>query len=185
MTILFTGRKTHLTPSVKEFAEAKLKRLERVLDPIRDAHVILDQERHRHVAEIVVKARHATFTAKGAAAEPLDAIGACVDRLVVQARRHRERARKERKRRGAKASPRRLAALLAEAAGAPGPAARNGPGVIRMGRMPAKPMSVEEALLEARDTRSPVLVFRNAESQQVAVLFLRPDGRFGLIEAEA
>ena len=54
-----------------------------------------------------------------------------------------------------------------------------------MGRVPAKPMSVEEALLQVRASRESVLIFRNADSQQVAVLFRRADGRFGLIEEEA
>ena len=187
MTILFTGRKAHLTPSLKEYAKDKLAKLERVLDEVPDAHVILIQERHRHVGEIVVKARHATFTAKAEAAEPREALGACADRLVVQARKHRDRILKGRKRQGAKVSPRRLPAgfpapmLSAEGA----PAEGDGPGVIHMGRVPAKPMSLQEAVTQARESKTPFLVFRNADTQQLAVLFRRPDGRLGLVETEA
>jgi putative sigma-54 modulation protein len=184
MTILFTGRKAHLTPSLKEFTEDKLARLDRLLGDALDAHVILSQERHRQVAEVVVKVRHATFTAKAEAADARDSLGACIDRLVVQARKHRERARKERKRQGAKISSRRLTARSPELA-APAAAGGNGPGVIRSGRVPAKPMSVDEAVIQARGSKVPYVVFRNAESQQLAVLFRRPDGRFELVETEA
>jgi putative sigma-54 modulation protein len=187
MTILFTGRKAHLTPSLKEYAKDKLARLERLLDDVLDVHVILIQERHRHVGEIVVKAPHATFTAKAEAAEPRDALGACADRLVVQARKHRDRILKGRKRQGAKISPRHLPvgfpAPIQSAEGSP--ADGDGAGVIHMGRVPAKPMSLEEAVTEARGSRTPFVVFRNADSQQLAVLFRRPDGRLGLIETEA
>ncbi len=53
-----------------------------------------------------------------------------------------------------------------------------------MGRVPVKPMSVEEALLLMQDSPHPFLVFRDADSQQVSVIFRRRDGHFGLIEPE-
>jgi hypothetical protein len=46
-------------------------------------------------------------------------------------------------------------------------------------------MSVREALLRAVDADRPVLVFREVVSQQVAVLFRRDDGQYGLVETEA
>ena len=66
MRILFTGRKAHLTPALKALAESKLVKLEKYLGVILDSHVILSREKHRHVAEIVVKARARTLAAKGA-----------------------------------------------------------------------------------------------------------------------
>jgi len=35
-----------------------------------------------------------------------------------------------------------------------------------------------------QDSHDPFLVFRDADSQQVSVIFRRRDGRFGLIEPE-
>ncbi len=54
-----------------------------------------------------------------------------------------------------------------------------------MGLVPAKPMSVTEALDQARDSRDPFVIFVNEESQQIAVIYKRSDGRFGLVETEA
>ena len=187
MTILFTGRKAHLTGPLKTFAEEKLAKLERVLDGVLDVHVILTLEKHRHLAEIVAKARTATLTAKAEAIEFQDSITECVSRLLAQAKKHRERLARERKRQGRRASPRRPGAAipaLADLALAP-PRRDDRPPVVRMGRIPVKPMSVEEALLQVQDARHPVLVFRDAESQQVSVLFRLQDGQYGLLEAEA
>jgi putative sigma-54 modulation protein len=58
------------------------------------------------------------------------------------------------------------------------------PELVRMGRMAVRPMSVREALLRAVDADRPVLVFRDVASQQVAVLFRRADGQYGLVETE-
>ncbi len=184
MTILYTGRKADLTPAMKELAGKKLEKLERFLGGILDAHVILSLEKHRRLAEIVVKGRDATLTAKGEASDFRDSIGQCADRLLAQAKKHRDRVAKERKREGMRASPRSAIAGFDIGRDAAASSGDDHPSVIRMGRIPSKPISVEEALLEIRGSRNPFLVFRNAESHQVAVLFRRPDGRFGLVEEE-
>ena len=57
--------------------------------------------------------------------------------------------------------------------------------VVRMGRVPVRAISLREALDEAQGDGNPIVVFRNAESKGVAVIFLRPDGQFGLVEMEA
>ena len=186
MTIGYTGRKADLTAALKTFTEKKLGKLERFLDEIQDAHVILTLEKHRHLAEIVVKARTSTLAAKAEAADFRDTIGICADRLLAQAKKHRDRHAKERKREGMRSSPRHAqTGLFGALAASPVGDGPDGPLVVRMGRVPAKPMTVEEALLQVRGSRESVLIFRNADSQQVAVLFRRADGRFGLIEEEA
>ena len=45
-------------------------------------------------------------------------------------------------------------------------------------------MSVEEAVLTIDDSGEEFLVFRNAESERVNVIYRRADGNFGLIDPE-
>ena len=59
------------------------------------------------------------------------------------------------------------------------------PRVVRSRDYAIKPMSVEDAVLELSAGGRPFLVFRQAASERIAVLFRRPDGHFGLIEPEA
>jgi putative sigma-54 modulation protein len=67
-------------------------------------------------------------------------------------------------------------------------AGRRGPGgapeVIRTQRVPAKPMSVEEAVEQLAASSDEFLVFTNASNQMLAVLYRRKDGNYGLIEPE-
>jgi putative sigma-54 modulation protein len=181
MTILFTGRKAHLTPELKGYIEAKLQKLERVLDDILDVHVILKREKHRHLAEIVVKARRTTLTAKGEGAEFQDAGVRCVDRLLAQAKKHSGRQKTRRKGRGAWTPPRQKV----QAAAPEPPDDDGGAALVRMGRVSIRVMSIREALVQAQDNGEPIVVFRNPESREVAVIFRRPDGQFGLVETEA
>ena len=155
-------------------------KLNRVLDDILDAHVILTREKHRHVAEIIVKSRFATLTAKAVGGEFQDSAGICVDRLLAQARKHRGRLQARRRGRGPWTSPRRRIPEAGEAE-----VMEEAPPVVRMGRLPVKAMSVDEALIEAQEDSRPIVVFRNSESKELAVIFRRPDGKFGLVETEA
>jgi putative sigma-54 modulation protein len=180
MTILYTGRKANLTPALKAAAEGKLEKLEKVLGDILDARVILKREKHRQVAEIKVKARARTLTAKGEATEFTEAIGVAADRLLAQARRHNDRRNARRK----GSAPWKVAGRgRAPEPERPEPAAI--PEMVRIGSHRVLPMSVREALLRARDESHEVLVFRDLASQQVAVLYRRQDGQYGLVETEA
>ncbi|MCZ6696030.1 MAG: ribosome-associated translation inhibitor RaiA [Acidobacteria bacterium] len=182
MKVLFTGRKTRIGVALKVFTEEKLAKIERVLDAMLDTHVILTLEKHSCLAEIIFKARTVTLTARGEGHTFQDAVMVCVDRLMAQAKKHHDRKRKRRERGRERGAPRRLA---------PGRGKRRASGdgdarasVVRMGRVPAKPMSVTEALLQARDLPDPFVVFLNEESQRIAVIYKRSDGRFGLVEPE-
>ena len=57
--------------------------------------------------------------------------------------------------------------------------------IIRARRSASKPMSIDEAALEVGDAPASYIVFRNATTDAVNVLFRRPDGHLGLIEPEA
>ncbi|HKQ98786.1 MAG TPA: ribosome-associated translation inhibitor RaiA [Candidatus Polarisedimenticolia bacterium] len=179
MTIVYTGRKAGLTPALKAVAEARLEKLEKVLGDILDARVILTREKHRQVAEIIVKAKNRTLTAKGEAPEFAEAIGAAGDRLLAQARRHADRRVNRRRGRGPWKVPRKAAAAV------PIETVVALPEVVRLGSFRVRVMSVRQALVVARDEEPEVIVFRDLASERVAFLFRRPDGQYGLVETEA
>jgi putative sigma-54 modulation protein len=55
---------------------------------------------------------------------------------------------------------------------------------IKTEQMSARPLTVDEALLQLNLVHMSFFVFRNSESGQVNVLYRREDGTFGLIETE-
>lgn len=179
MPILFTGRKADLTPALKRFAESKLNKLDRFLGTEPDVHVILTVERHRRLAEIVARTPAATLTARADSPDFRESIDRCLDRIVAQAKRNHDK--QTRRRRGRRETLRLPPGILPAVA----TDQDERPAVVRMGRVPVKPMSVDEAVFEIQDSRDGFLVFRNADSQRISVLFRREDGRFGLIEPEA
>jgi ribosome hibernation promoting factor len=57
--------------------------------------------------------------------------------------------------------------------------------VIRATRYAVKPMSVEDAALRVESGPDTFLVFRNAETDSVTILYRRKDGNLGLIEPDS
>ena len=175
MKIEFTGRQTEVPAEVRRLVERKLQKIARLLPSITRAHVILTADKHRQVAEIGLHSRQLDLSAVEVSTNPRLSVSRAVDKLLRQAQRQRAR-RLERK--GA-SSPR--LDLPAAERGSDG----GGPRVIRSRRSPAKPMTVDEAVLEMEGRSDGVVVFRDAGTDRVHVLFRRRDGNLGLIEPEA
>ena len=55
--------------------------------------------------------------------------------------------------------------------------------IIRTQRVPAKPLSIEEAVEQLDLSGDEFLVFANASNQTLAVLYRKKDGSYGLIES--
>jgi len=179
MQILVTFRHVDPTPPLRTYAEEKLERVKKYLRRPVDAHVILSVAKERHVAEITLKADHVTMVAQEETHDLYSAIDLALDKLEHQAQKLKARRRSHRAGRGGEPAEVTASVLAAEPE-APG-ATR---AVIRTERMPAKPMSVEEAVAQLAASRDDFLVFTNASNQNVAVLYRRHDGNYGLIEPE-
>jgi putative sigma-54 modulation protein len=175
--IEYTGRQTEIPQALKTLAERKLRKLERVLGRITHVHVVLAADRHRQSAEVSVHSPHLTLTAAEESPDLGASLATVVDKLTRQAKRHLGKLR-HRKRR----APRTTALWWGVMAAGE---SRGGPRIIRSRRFMVKPMTVEEAVLEVEGTDEGFLVFRDAKTERMNVLFKRKDGNLGLIEPEA
>jgi putative sigma-54 modulation protein len=181
MQISVTFRHVDPTPALRQYAEEKLERVKKYLRRPVDAHVILSVAKERHVAEITLKADHVTMFAQEETHDLYSAIDLALDKLEHQAQKlkAKRRSHKGGSARGAE-PPEVVTSVLAADRRGPGGA----PEVIRSQRVPAKPMSIEEAVEQLRGSRDEFLVFTDASSQTLAVLYRRKDGNYGLIEPE-
>jgi putative sigma-54 modulation protein len=173
------GRGVSVSPALQRRVEAKIAKIQRVLPKLIEARVVLAMERHRHLAEVTLQAKGATFHVEGAATHFHAALDQALDHLAGQVRRRKERVTGH-KRSG---PVRRRPAPPAGAGGQAEPgdeASRVPPVVVR--RTNAKPMSLEEAVDQLRLRNDGLLVFRNARTRVVNVLRQRPDGTVELVE---
>jgi putative sigma-54 modulation protein len=183
MTTEFTGRNIEITPALRSFTEKKLAKLGRYLDGITEAHVILRVEKHRQSAEIIVSSRRAKLSGSETTADLYASIGKVLEKLERQAKKLKEKRTWGKARVKGAASIRAVRAVRAERAASDGDAAA-APRLIRTKRYALKPMTVDEAVLQVQGSRDSFLVYRDAGSQRVSVIYRRADGNLGLIEPE-
>jgi putative sigma-54 modulation protein len=185
MNLEMTGRQVEITPALREFAEEKLRKLEKLLGGPLEVHVVLEIAKHRHVADIQVKARTASFSGMEETSDLYASISEVAEKIERQALRHKEKVTGRRRREGARA-PKVGAALEAEANRAKPPAQgeEQTTRIIRSERYRLKPLSPEDAVMELEASEEKVLVFRDSASDRVNVLYRRSDGHFGLVEPE-
>lgn len=187
MKLDITGRGVDVTVALREFAEDKLLKLERLVDGPCEAHVVLRIDKHRHVAEIQFKSRGIVLTGTEETADLYASIGEVVDKLERQLLKHKEKVRDHRHRKGTRPAE-ALAEIESEAALAEDQkTVRIGSGpsrIVRSHRYRIKPMSAEDAALELDATAEDLLVFREAETYRINVIYRQKDGDLALIDPE-
>jgi putative sigma-54 modulation protein len=177
MRIEFTGRRAEVGPGLRALAERKLKKLEKLLHGISDVHVVLEGDKHRQKAEVSLLSPSLSLSAAEVSTDAEASLKTVLDKLTRQAQRFRGRRFEGRRRASRAALPREPPPVAARETAAL-------PRIIRSRRFLVKPMTVDEAAMEVGGYGDGVVVFRNASTERVNVLYKRRDGNLGLIEPE-
>jgi len=175
----------HMEPSdaLKRHAREKLEKIKRFFpDPI-SAHVVLATERgYQHHADVNIQL-HNGLVIKGTeiTEDMYSSIDLVMAKIERQVRKYHDKIRGHKARSDLSSIPVAYHILEAEE---PVDGATNGkaPSILTTEHIPARTLSVEEALMQLNLLGQPFLVFRNSQSSQVNVVYKRDDGKYGLIE---
>ena len=181
MELQVKGRNVDLTPSLKDYAEKRLSKLDRHLNGSTRVELELIGERNpsigaNQVAEGTVWTGGAVLRAREAAHDTKAAIDLLVDKLDRQAQKLHDKRRRgparHRKHQGDDAM-----------ATEPEMPADDAP-IVKTKQFAVKPMTPDEAVLQLELIGHDFFVFQNAETDGVNVLYRRRDGGYGLIEPQ-
>lgn len=84
-----TARHFDLTAEMKEHAEEEMDRLTRYFDHIVSAELVLDTERHRHLAELRVNVYNNMITGTGDTADMYSSIAVAVEKVKGQLKKYK------------------------------------------------------------------------------------------------
>ncbi len=176
MEFEFTGRHIRITPTIERLVRKEMGKLDRILDsaPMR-AHIILSSEKHRKCAEIVVYWRDSVFTGIAENNDLNHSITTAASKVEKQVLRLKEKF-------GSKKRRRTSTRAVTPAADGSSEAAPSTPRIIQARRYRVKPMTPEEAASIVAESSDQFIVFRDAETNKIGVLYKRTDGNFGFIE---
>jgi len=175
MKFEYTGRHVEVTPAIRKHVEDHFNKLDHIFNNSATTHVIIEVEKNRHIGEIIVYWREHTLTAKDVNIDMYMALTRAMTKLEKQALKLKKKIidRKQ----GGKPT----AAVAPEPDGqveaTPRPAR-----IIAARRYTVKPMTAEEAALRLSEEKDQFLVFRDADTTRLGVLYKRSDGNYGLIE---
>jgi putative sigma-54 modulation protein len=184
MQIFITGRNLQLTDDIREYVEKKVGKAETFFDGIIEANVVLDVQGHRHIAEVALMARRATFHAQSETENVFASIDDVVDKIDIQTRRYKERVKDRRHR------PSRLEAAL-QLSGTNETTQVDvledeEENALRLVKVPEKfapkPMTAEEAAMQLELSMDEFLMFLNSETEKINVVYRRRSGDYGWIE---
>jgi putative sigma-54 modulation protein len=176
MRFEYTGRHVVVSPAIRRHVENHFKKLDHIFnDSTASTHVIIDVEKNRQIGEVIVYWRDYTLTAKETNADMYMALTRAIAKIEKQAVKLKKKII-DRKQGG-----------LRTGAVAPQPdghleASPRPPRIIAARRYSIKPMTAEEAALRLSSEPDQFVVFRDADTERVGVLYKRKDGNYGLIE---
>jgi len=177
MNVEITGRHVEITPAIHSFVHKRLKKFTKIFGEDISFHVIIDVAKTRHTAEILLKSKFLNLTGKGQTDDMYSSILVAIDKIGRQGLKHKGKLIETKRHRAREKSVAKKTAHLA-----PPPAATGAHDGIMEEEAHRKPMAVEEAVLELGHSEYPFVVFRNAESGDVNVLYRRKDGSLALIQ---
>jgi putative sigma-54 modulation protein len=182
MQFIFSSRRCTVWESTKAYAEKKLKKLEKFFTGDCIVHVIFTLEKE-NLCKVEVTADYCgiIFRAQETTSDFNVSIDKIVDIIIRQIRKHKTKLEKRLRDSDFIFEDENA---LKEANGEIKQVVEDEYKVIRKKNILIKPMSVEEAILQMNMLGHDFYIFKDADVQNVKVIYRRKDGNYGLIDVE-
>lgn len=172
----------HIEPSLplREYAEEKISRIKKYLEEPIEAHIVLKVEKFRHIAEVTIDADGLRINGTEETNDMYSAIDLLADTIEGQVKKGKDKYRRRKPTGSGKdfsVSPEvSVGDVIDEEMEA---------NVIMTEQVYAKPMDIDEAVMQLNMSTGEFMVFTNRHTKRINVLYRRKDGRFGLIDTIA
>ncbi len=181
MKVTYSGHNLKITDDIHAYILKRADKIEARFEGMQELNVVLKSEKHRFDAEMIVTAPRVSFYAKSETHEVLSALDTVTDKIISQIRRYRDRVKDRRN----NAPHREVVAQLnpdevdtsLEIDGIDTPVV-----VSQRDKFASKPLTLAEATTELQASNSEFLLFLNAETRQVNLLYEMAKGTYGWVE---
>lgn len=175
MKIKITGKGMNISDYLRGVVQKKAEKLGRYFKPETEMSVMLTMEKNRHIAEVTVPVDGILLRSEEATGDMYSSIDAMLKKLERMIRKHRTKL----ERRLHEDAFKQEAAVYEHL-----DEDEQTPKLVRSKKFSMKPMDIEEAMMQMELIGHSFFVFKNAETNDVNVLYLRNDGNYGLIEPD-
>ena len=188
LPITVTVRHESVTDSLREYAQKKIEGLHLDYPKIIEAKAILDVQKNRHIAEILLFcANHITIEAHTEGLDMYAAIDATIDKIARRMRKQKTRLLKK-KRPHRNESIRYLDESYFDSTALDHPEESEHdpePFIVHNERYGLRTMYKEDAVMELELTDRPFVLYRSARRGCLTILYRRKDGEYAAVNIDA
>lgn len=167
----------HMEPSdaLKNYVQDRTTKLTKYIDRPLESQVTLTVQKFRQIAEVVINADGLRIAGQEAHEDMYAAIDLVMDKIERQVKKYREKIRNHKPVAGKEIRWKREVYQQESFEDDKEPV------IIKTENYFVKPMSVDEAAMQMDLSQQDFLVFNNASTQSVNVIYRKKDGNYGLI----
>jgi len=174
MKYVIVGKNMEVTSSLETAIKEKLGKLDKFFAEDTTAHVTLSVHRERHIIEVTIPVKGNVIRCEQSSTDMYTSIDQAVEVIERQLKRYKSKIVKKHKTQAAFKRE-----YLEEPYGSDEEIR-----IVRNKQFEMKPMYPEDACVQMELLGHAFYVFRNAETEQINVVYKRKDGSYGLIEPE-
>ncbi|GAB6176636.1 ribosome-associated translation inhibitor RaiA [Desulfobaculum senezii] len=180
MNISLTFKNFEPSDHLKQYARKRFEKLIKYADTGNaELQINLSVEKFRHIAEVSLAGDNMNMSAVEESEDMYSSIDLVLDKMSAQVRKMRE---KDKDRRRARDTVRQEDVAALGGFDAEDMDAASGPVIVQADTYTPKPMMADEAAMQLDTFKYDFLVFRNAETERVNVIYRRKTGEYGLID---
>ncbi len=183
MQINYKGKNMQVTEALQSHAEKKLKKLEKHFHDLKEATVTMSIQRGMHIVEVQVEGDGIIL--RGEERRGTDMYGS-IDQVVEKLEIRAQKFKNKRISKTIEDGPKEKAIIkdrvMTEAYGEETDEDDENPAIVRVKKFAMKPMTPEEATQRMELLHHTFFMFRNADTENVNIVYKREDGNYGLIE---
>jgi putative sigma-54 modulation protein len=176
MELEFIARNVEISEQQRALARKKFNRLAKYFNAVLESRLTVAQEKHRVSVEAFIRGKDFEVAAGAETDEWTTSLQEVVEKLEQQARRSKQRLTKPKRVRGGGPGQTWEVAVVERES-----VRRGTPQVVETRHVPVIPMTVDEAALQLESSRDDFIVFREAASDRINVLYRRRDHTYGLV----
>jgi putative sigma-54 modulation protein len=179
MQISVTFRHLDSSDALRRHAEDKLAHLTKYLDPAAEAHVVLSHGKHSHKADVQISSHGMFMRGKEESGDMYNSIERAVEKLEKQVKRYKDKLVGHKPREGAKLKV-KFNTIAEHEPVETAPAIPKE--ILETKEVFARPMGVDEAVMQMDLLGSEILVFLNSKTEHLNIIYRKKGRGYGLIE---
>ncbi|MDL2314392.1 ribosome-associated translation inhibitor RaiA [Desulfovibrio sp. OttesenSCG-928-C14] len=177
MNFAYTFKNFEPSEHLKKYAARRIEKLSRFIPKSDNVEVSVNMavDKFRHKIEVQFSGDNINISAMEQSQDMYASVDMVLDKLEAQLKKHAEKI-KDKRRSSGQSKPEGMEVFSYETVGEAGNRR-----IVGMDHFEPKPMHVDEAAMQLEQRDDEFLVFLNAETEAVNVLYKRSNGSLGLI----